>query len=662
MTLVLLSCVILVGGGLAAFVAAGNGRRSFRVAEASAVLAGVTGTVAAVHAAWCGNTRSLQLAWPLPIGSFHVGLDAISAVFLVPVFLVGAVAAVYGTAYLAHADAKTAGRSWLAYHGLLVSMVFVLIARDSVLFLLAWECMALTSFRLVVFDSSDDRVRKAGWLYLVSTHIGTAAVILFFLLAGRASGSTDFDAMAAGTGLSQAAMGVAFLLALVGFGAKAGFVPVHVWLPEAHPAAPSHVSAVMSGVMIKTGIYGLIRALVLLGPPAPWWGYVMIGVGVVSGVLGVLYAMAQHDVKRLLAYHSVENIGIIALGIGLGLLGVASGQQLLAAVGFAGALLHVVNHALFKGLLFLGAGSVYHATGTRQIDRLGGLLKEMPWTGALFLIGAAAISGLPPLNGFVSEFMVYYGAWMACMQAGSVSIWASLAVVAGLGLIGGLAAACFTKVFGIMFLGEPREPHDRPARESGLRMLAPMAVLGAACVLIGVLAPLAFRLVLPAAVSVGGGSMPAPESLASFSGILKGITGTVLLLAVLIACIALARRCLLRNRVVRTAGTWDCGYAAPTVRMQYTAASYAHPIMRLFGSLLGTKVHARLPEGLFPSKGAWHEETDDLFMARWFVPLFVKVRNAMQRLGWIQHGRLQGYILYVALTLLALIIWYAFTA
>ena len=267
--------------------------------------------------------------------------------------------------------------------------------------------MSLASFFLVMFDDEKESVRRAGWIYLVAMHLGTAFLLAMFLLLGQERRLAGFRAA---LGRARRRSGVLFLLAVVGFGTKAGFIPLHVWLPEAHPAAPSHVSAVMSGVMIKTGIYGLLRMLTLLGPPPAWWGWTLLGIGVVSGVLGVLFALAQHDLKRLLAYHSVENIGIIALGLGVGLLGISYGNPTMAALGFAGGLLHVVNHAVFKSLLFLGAGSVLHATGTGEIDRLGGLLKRMPVTGATFLVGAAAISGLPPLNGFVSEFLIYLGA------------------------------------------------------------------------------------------------------------------------------------------------------------------------------------------------------------------------------------------------------------
>ena len=379
-------------------------------------------------------------------------------------------------------------------------MLLVVVARNGVLFLMSWELMSLASFFLVTLEDEKESVRRAGWIYLVAMHLGTAFLLALFLLLGKNAGSLDFERLST----AAAPSGVFFLLAVIGFGTKAGFIPMHVWLPEAHPAAPSHVSAVMSGVMIKTGIYGLLRMLTLLGPPPAWWGWTLVAIGVVSGILGVLYALSQHDLKRLLAYHSVENIGIIALGLGVGVLGISYQNPTMAALGLTGGLLHVVNHAVFKSLLFLGAGSVLHATGTGELDRLGGLLKRMPVTGATFLIGAAAISGLPPLNGFVSEFLIYLGAIAGLgSQAHIAPAWPlmSVLVVGGLALIGGLAAACFTKAFGIVFLGEPRSGEAAHAHEAGAAMRWPMVVLAGLCVLIGLAAPL-WPLVLQPAVAV----------------------------------------------------------------------------------------------------------------------------------------------------------------
>ncbi|NLF31601.1 MAG: hypothetical protein GX591_12030, partial [Planctomycetes bacterium] len=408
----------------------------------------------------------------------------------------------------------------------------------------------------------------------------------------------------------------------------------------------------------KTGIYGLLRTLMFLGPPAAWpawWGWTLIGVGAVSGVGGVLFALAQHDLKRLLAYHSVENIGIIALGLGLGMLGAATGHPALAALGLMGGLLHVWNHAIFKTLLFLGAGAVVHATGTRNIEQLGGLLKRMPRTGLFFLVGSAAICGLPPLNGFISELLLYVGAFGAIAHAGpSQAAVGGLVAVGALALIGGLAVACFTKVFGIVFLGEPRGDAAAGADEAPSAMWIPMAALAGLCVGIGLLGPVVIAAIRP---SMEGVLPPAPSVLHDVSGLLWRVSGAAAALMVLAAALAIVRRRLLAGRIVGRSSTWDCGYAAPTARMQYTASSFAGPILRMFGALLRPRVHRHLPTGLFPRQASFESHTDDPFSRYAYVPLFGAVGWIADRLRWVQQGHNQLYVLYIALTLVILLLW-----
>ncbi len=385
----------------------------------------------------CGpaSIEQVHLPWTVPYGSFFLEADPLSAFFLVPIFLLTGLAAVYGTGYLkAHEGGRPTGAAWASYNALTASMVLVVLARNAVLFLMAWEVMAVTSFLLVARDNERAEVRRAGVVYLVAGHLGTTALFLFFLLLGREAGSLDFDRLAAvgAGGAPQAAL--LFALALIGFGTKAGLVPLHVWLPEAHPAAPSHVSAVMSGVMIKTGVYGIVRDADLARPAARLaWAWTLIGVGLLTGVLGALLALAQRDLKRVLAYSSIENSGIILTGSAWGCSGRRLGRCLLIVLGYGGALLHVLNHALFKGLLFLGAGSVQCGAHTLDLEQLGGLQRRMPWTGAAFLVGAAAICGLPPLNGFVSEFTVLLGALHGVRLAGPGAAAPAFAVICGLG-------------------------------------------------------------------------------------------------------------------------------------------------------------------------------------------------------------------------------------
>ncbi|PKN29678.1 MAG: hypothetical protein CVU64_06880, partial [Deltaproteobacteria bacterium HGW-Deltaproteobacteria-21] len=360
--------------GLLSPLSGSHARRATGLGAGGAILGCLIGLIPAISTLWTGHAEEIRRAWDVPFGSFFVRIDSMSAIFLLPILVLCAVAALYGSRYMmAYRNQRNLGPFWFFFNILIASMVLVVVARNGVLFLLSWEMMSLSSFFLVTFENEKESVRRAGWIYLTATHLGTAFLMVFFLLLGRQSGAAvlDFDQLfAARAHMSSIADG-AFILAIIGFGAKAGFIPFHVWLPEAHPAAPSPVSAIMSGVMIKTGIYGLLRALSFLGSPPPWWGWLLIAIGLSSGILGVLFALAQHDLKRLLAYHSVENIGIIALGLGLGLLGLSMHVPAVAVLGFAGGLLHMINHALFKGLLFLGAGAVLHETGTVELDRLG---------------------------------------------------------------------------------------------------------------------------------------------------------------------------------------------------------------------------------------------------------------------------------------------------
>ncbi|MGA9667392.1 MAG: proton-conducting transporter membrane subunit, partial [Gallionella sp.] len=527
------------------------------------------------------------------------------------------------------------------------------LARNGILFLMAWETMVLSSFFLVTFEDERAETCQAGWIYLVASHAGTAFLLVLFVLLGKAYGSMDFDHFTASSGT-----GLLFVLALLGFGAKAGFIPLHVWLPEAHPAAPSHVSAVMSAVMIKTGIYGLLRVLMFLGPAQAWWGWTFCAIGMTSGIFGVVLALAQHDLKRLLAYHSVENIGIIALGLGVGIIGLSTQAPAVAVAGFAGALLHVLNHALFKGLLFLAAGNVAHGAHTRDIDHLGGLLRRMPRTGVTFLIGATAISGLPPLNGFVSEFLIYLGSFHGVLSLAGGNVVAMLSTIAGLALIGGLAAACFTKAFGISFLGQPRTQQAEHAHEPGVAMLLPGFVLAAGCILIGLFGASVVRSMGPLISSVTGLSpIPVGQSLAEAAHSIAMVSYFGVALIATTILLTLGRAIALAYRPVRAAATWDCGYAQPSPRMQYTASSFAQPLTETFAMLLQTRRVVTAPRGLFPQEAEFHTHTDDPYQAHLFEPLLHAISAGMSSLRPLQQGKVQLYVLYIAITLLVLLLW-----
>ena len=647
-------CFLLAGAVLCAMLS--RAKAANAIGGIVAVVGAAVAIASAVHALQTGD-ETLQLPWSVPFGSFHISIDGLSAFFILAISAVCALGGVYGVSYLRHYKGKNLGASWFFFNLLFASMLMVVTAWNAVLFLAAWEVMSLSSFFLVTFEHERQEVRKAGWVYLISAHVGMACLLAMFILLGRASGSMDFASFGS---MSQpvAHASLILVLAVVGFGTKAGFMPLHVWLPEAHPAAPSHVSAVMSGVMIKTGIYGLLRTLTFLGPPPAWWGLLLIGIGLVSGVLGVLFALAQHDLKRLLAYHSVENIGIIALGLGTGLLGLSLQSTPMAVLGFGGGLLHVLNHACFKGLLFLGAGAVLHGTGSRELDRMGGLLKRLPWTGWTFLVGAVAICGLPPLNGFVSELLIYLGALKGVRWATGSHLPLVVGVVVGLALIGGLASACFTKAFGAVFLGEPRSAQAAGSHECGGLMRLAMLVLAAGCAAIGLLGPFVIVAMAPAITVVAG--MPSESIRATMAGpreILSAVVAASIVLLVLTGGLMVFRRWLLAGRDVSSTVTWDCGYARPTARMQYTASSFAQPLTWFFRVFLQTHTKLAPPVDFFPASASLVTHTDDVCREKFYRPMFRSVGWLLSRLRWLQHGRVQIYVLYIALTLLALLLW-----
>jgi hydrogenase-4 component B len=575
------------------------------------------------------------------------GLDPLSAWFVLIILGVGANIAVYGTAYLGHErPGRRVGSPHLLLAVLLVALVGVVTARTVVAFLAAWEVMAIAAWLLVIFERDRAEVRQAGLVYLVLTHLSTIALFGMFAAWGGGAGSGSFGELAAAAAERRVPVALVLGLGLVGFGIKAGVVPGHIWLPGAHAAAPSHISALLSGVMLKIGIYGLLRILSLVGTPPPWWGWTVLILGLVSAVLGVLWALAQHDLKRLLAYHSVENIGIILLGLGVGALGVSYHHPGLALLGFTGALLHTLNHSLFKSLLFLGAGAVVHAAGTREIDRLGGMVRVVPRTAWAFLIGSIAIVGLPPLNGFVSEWVVF----RALLDTGGTggALRAASVMTAGLALTGALALACFSKVHGVLFLGSPRsEITSERGAENGL--VAPQLVLAGFCVAIGLLP----FLVIPAAARVGLGIMPESAPLGQVAALTRSASMVSLVALALLALVLIVwrlRAASVASSRIRTGGTtWGCAFPGVTNRMQHTASSYAASLLGAFGPLSGAhrvegpmtlRVHAVDP--VFDSIGR---------------PVWTWLRGAAVGLRRFQSGRIFWYLLYVITALLGLLVY-----
>ncbi|MHB1192442.1 MAG: proton-conducting transporter transmembrane domain-containing protein [Longimicrobiales bacterium] len=590
----------------------------------------------------------IVLPWAIPGGAFHLSLDAISAVFLVPIGVLGALGAVYATRYWPEAEHPHGHRLVRGAWGVLVAgMSLVVLAGNGLVFLMAWEVMAVSAFFLVATEHERSEVRDAAYVFLAASHAATLLLWVLFARVASATGTFGFAPLPAG-----GAATVTVLIGLVGFGLKAGVMPLHVWLPGAHSAAPSHVSALMSGVLLKVGIYGIVRTTALMAhPPLALAGLVIL-VGALSALGGVAFALAQHDIKRLLAYHSIENIGIIVLGIGLALLGRTLGRPEWVVLGLAGALLHVWNHAFFKGLLFLAAGAVIHATGTRTIDRLGGLARSMPATASLFLVGAVAISGLPPLNGFVSELLVYLGLFRAALPGGSM--FAAFAAPA-LAMVGALAVACFVKVFGMVFLGTPRTPDAERAHEPPAAMLWPMGILAALCVLIGLapalVAPALDRAVAAFVATTGGAERPPTVgSLVPFGWL------TALGLGLVAATLLLAGSRWRELRATADTDTWGCAYAGGSPRVQYTASSFADTLVGILSGFLRPTRHLPDVSGVFPGHARLDVHVDDLVLEGALRPSLTRAGALLARMRVLQGGHVNLYIFIILLAALALLL------
>jgi formate hydrogenlyase subunit 3/multisubunit Na+/H+ antiporter MnhD subunit len=458
--LLLLAVACQAFSGLPLLFRRGSGRAQL-LSAALLVAATLLGLSGALIALFNPSGAAVTIASGLPFGSFEAGVDSLSGFFLFPMFIVTGCAGIYGVGYWPAAQhAGNCGKLTFFLGLLAASLTTLLIAKSTVLFLLAWEVMAFAAYFALTTEDEKPEVREAGTLYLITAHLGALSLFAMFSLLKAETGEWLFPAAGALSTHTGAAAAI-FIAALLGFGLKAGSMPLHIWLPSAHANAPSHISAILSGIVLKTGIYGMMRVFSAFADPPLWWGATVLILGLVSGVLGVAFAIAQHDLKRLLAYHSIENIGIIMMGIGIALIGESQGNPALTALGLAGALLHVVNHALFKALLFLSAGSVIHATGTREIELMGGVARRLPYTALFFMAGAVAICGLPPLNGFVSELMIYLGSFTAISSTGGLSGMFPALTAPVLAIVGGLAVACFVKVFGICLLYTSPSPRDR---------------------------------------------------------------------------------------------------------------------------------------------------------------------------------------------------------
>jgi formate hydrogenlyase subunit 3/multisubunit Na+/H+ antiporter MnhD subunit len=611
-------------------------------------------------AAWteltAGGSPSWAHAWSVPGGRLALHLDPLAAFFLLPACLLALLCAVYAAGYLQdYPRPKALGPHWFFFNLLLAGIILVLTAANAVLFLAAWEIMTVASFFLVAFEHRQPEVRQAAWLYLVLAHLALMLLLAFFVSAGVRCDSLDFADFGPLAELSPGVATLLFTLAAAGFSVKAGLFPLHVWLPDAHPAAPSHVSALMSGVMVNTGIYGILRVVGLLPSVSPNVGVVFMLLGAAGALYGIAMAILQRDVKRCLAYSTVENIGIIFLGLGLGLFASRHDQPLLAVLGFAGALLHIWNHTLFKGLLFLGAGSLLHGTGTRDMNRMGGLLKRMPWTGSLLLGGSLAIAALPPFNGLVSEWLLYLGLLKAGLVHGGIGGLVPLLLVGVLGLTGALALVAFTRLAGIALCGEPRSAEASHAHEAGAKMIAPMVLLLLGCLAIGLRPQWAVGLL---AAPLAHLLPTSPEVLVTLLAPLAQLGDWAVWLALALAAGSLGLLWFLRLRPRSRATTWSCGFSLPTARMAYTGDAFAELVeSHLLPSGLRLATAGEPVAGIFPRAVSLFRHGLDPVLSRWFLPGFEWVAEHCVRLRWLQQGRLPVYLLYVFVTCAVLMAW-----
>lgn len=602
-----------------------------------------------------------------PLLNFSFNVDLLSSFFVFVISLITLFCSIYGIGYVKHYYKKyNIGALGFFYNLFILGMYLVVSASNGLFFLIAWEIMAVASYFLVIYEREDKNNIKAGFLYLVMTHIGTAFIILAFLLLYKFTGSFNFETIKLGIILIPLYVkDIIFVLAVIGFGTKAGIIPLHIWLPSAHPAAPSHVSGLMSGVMIKTGIYMMIRLFLDILQPIPaWWGFSLLIIGSISSLLGVLYALTEHDIKRLLAYHSIENIGIILLGLGSALSFYSLGLPSLALLGLIAALFHTLNHATFKSLLFLSAGSVINETHTRNMEEYGGLIKYMTQTALFFLVGSMAISALPPFNGFFSEWLTFQSLFQGISTLNIPARWVFIIAGSSLAFTGGLALACFVKAFGATFLARPRSAEVVHAKESSLSLRIGMGALAILSLLFGLFSGIVtgfiskvgndltlFHNTSPFVFSSSGGGLTA----SNFSFISAPIIFTMLVL-VFIGVYLATKYIVNRNQKVIIGNTWDCGTDL-TPRMEITATGFAHSIITIFKGLLKPSLQHEVEyhdaESRFlPKSRTVLMGVKDIYQVYFYKPLGLVVATLSERTKSIQSGNINAYILYIFIALL----------
>ena len=604
-----------------------------------------------------GNLVELTIYAGTFMGDIAIRVDALSAWFIVIINFTTLTGVFYGIGYLKTYTnpAPKLTLHWALFILFHLSMVWVCMLQNGFAFLLAWEMMSLTSMLLVIFDHNNAQTLKAGINYLVQMHISVVFLTIGFIWVYSSTGSFSFEAIRS---FFQSSTNIwLFLVFFVGFGLKAGFIPFHSWLPHAHPAAPSHISGVMSGVIVKLGIYGIFRMITFLNSDFILLGEIILSLSVLTGIYGILNASVHRDFKRMLAYCTIENIGIIGIGIGIGLIGIGNASPVMYFLGFGGALLHVLNHSLFKSLLFYSAGSVYQQTHTRNMEHLGGLIKSMPKTAAIFLVGAIAIGGLPPFNGFVSEFIIYIGLIEGIRSTSISQILLFVLSLAGLSVIGGLSVLTFTKTFGVIFLGQPRTELEHKPHEVSNLMLVPQYIIIAVMVSVAFFPQFYMWIIGNALIAVT--PLDADMNvIAGYTSTIQGISLYSFLLIGIAAAIWLIRSVVMKQRIQRTNATWGCGYAAPTSRIQYTGKSFSKPLGKILNFMLIEKKHFEElnPGEIFPEKRSYFSHYHDFFEQNLIDPIITRMNYSANYFSFIQNGRVQSYVLYGIIFILAMLI------
>ena len=620
-------------------------------------IAGLLGLGLGIQGLLSPEPLGISLGYLLPGVNFQISVDRLSGFFLATICLVTSLVSFYSLDYMKIYHRENIAWWCFCYNLFCLSMALVVTVSNTITFLIFWEIMTLSSYFLVTFEYQSHQVRKAGFTYIVMTHLGTVFITCAFLMMFNGVQGWDFAALSSNSAaLPNSVRSLVFICALIGFGTKAGVVPLHLWLPLAHPAAPSNVSAVMSGVMLKTAIYGMIRlGMDILGPGPVWWGGTILTVGVISALIGVIYALMEHDLKRLLAFHSVENIGIILMGLGTSMIFYAWSMPVLAAIALAAGLFHVLNHAVFKSLLFLGAGSIYYSTHSKDMEELGGLIKRMPQTALLFLVGAIAISAIPPFNGFASEYQIYQSLLnIAYLKVSSYWSVAGILACAALALTGALAAACFVKAFGVTFLALPRSKEATEAIEVPWGMRLSMAPLGILCLVLGVAPGLALNSLAGITNQLLPGSIFPQVNTYNFNLALL----LMLMMAVLFGLSKLLGK-LYGGQTVRKSETWGCGVEL-NPSMEYTAASFSQPIRRVYRFLLQPKRKVKQKFKQLPYFGYniyFEEHIRSIIMDYLYIPLRRVIVFTSIKWRYIQNGNINLYLGYIFVTLIGLLVW-----